>query len=225
MDDGAGGVPEEAAEAKAAFHLRMRARGVRDVDVLRAFERVPRATFLVQACRGLASRDLALPIGCGQTMMEPGVLARMIEALAVGRSHKVLEIGSGSGYATALLAQLANSVIGLERFRGLAVTARERLASLHIGNATVAWADGLAPPMVEERFDRILVHGLLDEVPTSLTRRLAERGVLVYGRAHGAGQAIVRADAGDVSGHRPVCACRLQPVRGGLAGALQATVT
>ena len=225
MVDGPCGAPEDESEVKAAFHLRMRSRGVRDVDVLRAFERVPRAMFLAQDYRGLASRDLALPIGCGQTMMEPGVLARMIEALAVERSHKVLEIGSGSGYATALLAQVADSVVGLERFRGLAATARERLASLDIGNATVTWADGLAPPVAETRFDRILVHGVLDEVPASLTRQIAERGILVYARAHGAGQDIVRFDAKNVFGHRPVCACRLQPIKGGLAGALPATVT
>ena len=102
---------EEAAEAKAAFHLRMRARGVQDLAVLRAFELVPRQTFVPHRYLDLASRDLALPIGCGQTLDEPWLVARMIEALSVERGHRVLEIGAGTGSTAAILAQLAAEVI------------------------------------------------------------------------------------------------------------------
>ncbi len=220
VEDGAW--PREQAEAKIAFQLRMRARGVRDVNVLRAFERVPRAAFVAQAHGDLAARDIALPIGCGQTMVEPSVLARMVEALAVEPSHRVLELGSGSGYATAILAQLAASVIGLERFRDLAITGQGRLAEFGIANAAILWADGLSAPEEGERFDRIIVHGVLGQLPRFLTQRLTERGVMVYAKMSDGRQEIVQFDAASTSAPRGICASRLQPIGRGLAGALQA---
>ena len=219
MDDRAGGSSDEAAEGKAAFQLRMRARGVRDVNVLRVLERVSRAAFVAPDLGDLASRDLALPIGCGQTMVEPGVLARMLEALAVERSHSVLEIGAGSGYATALLAQLAGSGFGLERFRGLAATAQDRLASLGIGNAAIVWADGLAPTMDGRQFDRVIVHGILAQGPDYLVKWLKDPGRIVYARWRDGDQEVVRSEAG-LSEPRSICTCRLLPLKGGLAGVL-----
>ncbi len=209
------------AEAKVASHLRMRALGVQDWRVLRAFELVPRAPFVAPRHQGLASRDIALPIGCGQTTAEPGLIARMIEALCVERAHRVLEIGAGSGYATALLAQLADTVLGLERFRGLAVAAQERLDARGRGDAAVVWADGLAATgLGDAAFDRVIIHGVLDIVPDGLIARLTDGAVLVCARRTGGAQTIVRLSGRGLSDERPVCACRLQAMRPGLAGTL-----
>ena len=214
-------VGDERAEATVASHLRMRALGVQDHRVLRAFELVPRAHFVAPRHGDLAARDVALPIGCGQTTAEPGLIARMIEALNVERTHRVLEIGAGSGYATAILAQLAETVLGLERFRSLAVAAQGRMDERGIGNAAVVWADGLvATGLGDEAFDRIIVHGVLDSVPETLTARLNEGAVLVFARRTGGAQDIVQLSGRTLSVERSVCTCRLQPMRSGLAGAL-----
>ncbi len=215
----------ERGAATVASHLRMRALGVQDWRVLRAFELVPRAPFVAPRHESLAARDVALPIGCGQTTAEPGLIARMIEALGVERGHRVLEIGAGSGYATAILAQLAGTILGLERFRGLAVAAQGRLDAWGVGNAAVVWADGFATTGLSaaaERgaFDRIIVHGVLDAVPGWLTARLTEGAVLVCARRTTRGQDVVRLSGPGLCDEHPVCACRLQPMRQGLAGTL-----
>ncbi|WP_158809003.1 protein-L-isoaspartate O-methyltransferase [Beijerinckia sp. L45] len=211
------------AEAKAAFHLRMRARGIQDLAVLRAFELVPREFFVPHRYLDLATRDLPLPIDCGQTLLEPWLVGRMIEALGVDRSHRLLEIGAGTGYATAILASLARDVIGIERFQSLALAAQARLTDLAIMNAVIAWGDGLAVPPQVELFDRIIVHGLLD-APTPLVERLANGGVLVCARSVGEGgsQHVVRIEkTGDeTSVETAICPCRLQPIVAGIAAAL-----
>ena len=187
---------EAAAEAKAAFHLRMRARGIQDLAVLRAFELVPRHLFVPHRHLDLAARDLALPIDCGQTLNAPWLVARMIAALAVERTHRVLEIGAGTGFATAVLAHLASDVIALERFQSLATAAQARLADLGIANAAIVWGDGLAVPATVEPFDRIIVHGLLAAVPDQLVARLAQGGALICALICDGGQHIVRVDKG-----------------------------
>ena len=216
-------VADGAAEAKVASHLRMRALGIQDRHLLRAFELVPRALFVAPRHRDLSARDVALPIGCGQTTAEPGLIARMVEALAVERAHRVLEIGAGSGFVTAILAHLAASVLGLERFRGLAAAAQERLDARGCSNAAVVWADGLAATATADaRFDRVIVHGVLDAMPPRLVARLDVGAVVVCARRTGTDQAIVRLTGRDLSDERPVCACRLQPLRPGLAAMLYA---
>lgn len=208
------GFRERGPEAKAAFHLRLRARGIRDLGVLRAMELTPRQSFVPHHYLDLAMRDLALPIGCGQTLNEPWLVARMIEALSVTRTHRVLEIGSGSGYATAILAHLAGDVIGLERYQSLAVLAQARLVDLGLVNAAVVWGDGLDIPAQVEAFDRIIVHGVLAELPERLLDRLEPDGILVAARPRGDGQGIVRwkQDAETM-----ICPCRFQPIVPGLA--------
>ena len=207
----------EAAQAKAAFHLRMRARGIQDRDVLRAFELVPRHVFVPPRHRDLAGRDVPLPIDCGQTMPDPGLVARMIEALRVERTHRVLEIGAGTGYATTVLAVLAKEVVSFERFRSLADTSARLLADLGVANATIAWADGLAA-RCDAPFDRIVVHGVLAD-PGDLLDRLESDGVLVCARpGPSRWPHIVRVTNDGVE--TIVGACRLQPMMRGCAAVL-----
>lgn len=211
---------EEAAEQKAAFHLRLRAKGVQDLAVLRAFERVDRQAFVPHRYLDLATRDIALPIGCGQTMDEPWVMARMVEALRVGPEHRVLEIGTGSGYATAALSHLAREVLSLDRYKSLAAAAQERLTTLGIAHAIAVHGDGLNLSAQAGVFDRILVNGLLNEPPWALLARLAVGGLLVCARPAGEGQAIVRFVAGGDASGEVICPCRLGAMEAGLAETL-----
>jgi protein-L-isoaspartate(D-aspartate) O-methyltransferase len=167
------------AEERAQFTLRMRARGIQDLALLRALERAPRSLFMPQRYQDIAARDIALPIGCGQTAPPPSVVAAMIEALGLNRAHSVLEIGAGSGYATALLSQLAGRIVSVERCQSLALEAAARLEAFGVDNARVAWADGLAPDAHAGPFDRIVVHGLIDRAPSGLVGLLTADGVLV----------------------------------------------
>ncbi len=210
LTDAAETAEDDGGAAKAAFHLRMRARGVRDLAVLRAFEIVPRARFVPERYAALAVRDLPLPIACGQTTHKPWLLARAVEALGVEPGQRVLEIGSGSGYVTAVLAQLAGEVLGLERWASLAEAARARLVGFGADNATVVWADGLATPAEVGRFDRVLVHAVLLE-GMDLTGLLAEDGRLVAGR----GGELVAWEGGDI---RSIGPCPYAPLVAGLAG-------
>jgi len=149
----------------------------------------------------------------------------MIEALAPARDHRVLEIGTGSGYATALLARLAREVLSIERFQSLAIEAETRLARLAIGNAAVAFGDGLAILPGIGPFDRIIVQGLLTEIPENLLAVLAVGGLLVAARPDpksATRQQIVRItrdEAGSIE-ETPVCASRLQALLPGEARAL-----
>src|SRR5947209_13943797 len=117
-------------ENRAALLLKLRIQGIRNVDVLRAIETIPREMFVPHQFADLAQRDLPLPIACGQTMSEPSLVAGMLEALDLNGNHRVLEIGTGSGYVTAILAILAKNVVSIERFHTLASGARTRLESL-----------------------------------------------------------------------------------------------
>ena len=179
-------------EAAAAFILRLRARGIRDLAVLRAMEAVPRAHFAPDLHAALASRDAAVPIPCGQTMSEPSLVARMMEGLGLTPACRVLEIGSGSGYATAVLARLGQEVLAVERFRALVLHARGRLEALGIANARVEWGDGLGVPAEAGPFDRILIHASLSQVPAEFQPLAAPGAVLVCGRMAEDGPALVR---------------------------------
>lgn len=196
------------AEDRAQFMLLMRAKGVRDLALLRALERAPRALFAPQRYADIAGRDIALPIGAGQTAPPPSIVAAMIEALAPEPHHNVLEVGTGAGYATALIVQLARAVVTLERCQSLALEAAARLESLGATNVEVAWADALADSAPAGPFDRILVDAaLLDDHVERFAGRLAGDGVLVaarfFEREAGREQRIVRisrrSDGGFVS--------------------------
>src|ERR1700720_279191 len=131
---------------KMMFQLTLRRRGISDQAVLRAMEAVPREVFVDPADRGYAYRDSALGIACGQTISQPFVVAYMTEQLQLQKQHRVLEIGTGSGYQAAILSRLAGQVLTIERFRTLADTARARLERLGCDNVEVMFGDGFALP-------------------------------------------------------------------------------
>src|SRR3954467_14590595 len=108
------------AQTTMQFLLRLRERGIAQIGVLRALETIPRETFVPHRHADLAWRDMALPIACGQTMPEPYLVARMVEALGVHPGHRVLEIGTGNGYSAAILSKIASEVVTVERYKTLA---------------------------------------------------------------------------------------------------------
>jgi protein-L-isoaspartate(D-aspartate) O-methyltransferase len=167
------------AEERAQFTLNMRARGINDLRLLRALERAPRALFLPPRFADISGRDLALPIGCGQTSPPPSVVAAMISALDLGPSQRVCEIGTGTGYCAALLAQLANTVTSLERFQTLAVEASARIKAFGLANVAAQWADGFDFHRSGERFDRVIVHGLIEPPAEAFRALMAPGGALV----------------------------------------------
>lgn len=170
-------------EARAALLLQLRRAGVRDIAIMRAFEAVPREFFTPHRFRDLAARNMALPIGCGQTMPAPALLARRLEALGVEPHHRVLEIGTGSGYGAAILARLAREVVSIERYETLAIEATKRLASLDIGNVRVLFADGLSPESSLGQFDRVMLHMSLARAPQAALDALTQGGVAIFGRS------------------------------------------
>ena|SRR5271166_2976964 len=182
------------AEERAQFTLAMRARGIDDLGLLRALERAPRALFMPQRFADIAGRDLALPIGCGQTSLPPSMIAAMIAALELNPSDRVCEIGTGSGYCTALLAILANEVVSLERFQTLAVEASARIKAFGLANVSILWEDGFEHHKSGARYDKIIVHGLIETPAQAFIKLVAREGAMVAAlEPHGRGaQRMVR---------------------------------
>jgi protein-L-isoaspartate(D-aspartate) O-methyltransferase len=164
---------------KMMFQLSLRRRGISDQAVLRSMEEIPREMFVAAEDRPAAYRDSALGIACGQTISQPFVVAYMTEQLQVSKHHRVLEIGTGSGYQAAVLSRLCRRVLTIERFRTLADQARERLKRLRCENVEVVFGDGLDVPVESGNFDRILVTAALEQIPNVLPQRLEPEGVLI----------------------------------------------
>jgi protein-L-isoaspartate(D-aspartate) O-methyltransferase len=178
---------------KMMFQLGLRRRGISDQAVLRAMEEVPREDFVDPADRADAYHDSALGIACGQTISQPFVVAYMTEQLQLQKRHRVLEIGTGSGYQAAILSRLCLQVLTIERYRTLADTARARLAKLGYDNIEVMLGDGYDIPPSAGTFDRIIVTAAMEQIPEALLARLEPGGILIapVGPHHGT-QTLVR---------------------------------
>ena len=161
------------------FLLTLRQRGIADAAVLRAMDEVPREHFVERQFDHAAYADQALPIACGQTISQPYVVAYMTEQLRLRPQHRVLEIGTGSGYQAAVLSRLAQEVVSVERYRTLADTARRRLDALGYRNVNVLAGDGLAGAPERAPYDRIMVTAATETVPEALLAQLADDGVMI----------------------------------------------
>jgi protein-L-isoaspartate(D-aspartate) O-methyltransferase len=185
---------------KMMFQLTLRRRGISDQAVLRAMEGVPREAFVATVDRGHAYRDSALGISCGQTISQPFVVAYMTEQLQLKKEHKVLEIGTGSGYQAAILSRLCRHVLTIERYRTLADEARARLEKLDYHNIEVMYGDGFDVPAGAGDFDRIIVTAAMEQIPDKLLERLVPGGILIapVGPHHGTQTLVrvVRTDSG-----------------------------
>jgi len=157
----------------------LRPRGIRDQRVLHAMRRVPRESFVPESIAVEAYLDGALPIDCNQTISQPIIVAMMTEALQLSDDDKVLEIGTGSGYQTAILAELAAEVFSIERHAELRNQAETRLIGLGYKNIHLQTGDGSLGWPDEAPFDRILITAAAPECPTALWEQLREGGILV----------------------------------------------
>jgi len=186
--------------------------GIRDQRVLEAMARVPREEFVASADRDIAYGDRALAIGEGQTISQPYVVARMTELLATSPEHRVLEVGTGSGYQAAVLAELVREVISIERHASLAETARDRLARLGYTNVGVIHADASLGYPPEAPYDRILITAATPGIDAALAQQLTADGLIVAPVGDLDRQELVVRDArGREERHGPV---RFVPLRG-----------
>lgn len=159
---------------------RLMDQGIRNYAVLDVLRNTPRHLFVDEALATRAYEDSALPIGWGQTLSQPYIVARMTElALEQGKPNKVLEIGSGSGYQTAILAPLVGEVYAMERIKGLLDKSRQRIRELKLRNVQLRFADGLEGWADKGPFDVILAAAAPERVPETLLAQLAEGGRLI----------------------------------------------
>lgn len=211
------------ARERAEFQLSLRQRGIRDHKVLRAMESVPRAMFVQPGLEDQAYADRAMPIACGQTISQPFIVAYMTQQLELNDTHKVLEIGMGSGYQTAILARIAKRVYTIDRYRTLVAAADIRLQALRITNVTAMPGDGALGWKEQAPFDRIIVTAAADSVPKALLNQLAPGGIMILpvGAAQG-DQKLVRIekDAKGKATEKPLLAVRFVPLVPGRAASL-----
>ncbi|MDH3289860.1 MAG: protein-L-isoaspartate(D-aspartate) O-methyltransferase [Gemmatimonadota bacterium] len=174
----------------------LRQQGIRDLAVLRAVGETPRHLFVPEAFRNRAYDDSALPIGHGQTISQPSTQAAYLEALQLQGPERVLEIGTGSGYQTALLSFLVDTVVSIERIGVLADQARAALSRAGVKNVSVVVADGTLGWRPQAPYDAILVAAASPDIPGPLVEQLAEGGRLVLPLDTGEGQQLVRVRKG-----------------------------
>lgn len=154
-------------------------RGIKDRNVLDAFRKIERQRFIPEELRESAYADFPIPIGKGQTISQPYIVALMTESLNLSGKEKILEIGTGSGYQTAILCELAKEVFSIERFDSLAETAKALLNELGYNNIRIKTGDGTLGWKEQAPFDGILVAAATPKVPEALLEQLNENGRLI----------------------------------------------
>jgi protein-L-isoaspartate(D-aspartate) O-methyltransferase len=159
--------------------MELRRQGISNTDVLSAIERVPREVFVPATFRDRAYENIALPIASGQTISQPYIVAYMTQILELDKRRKILEIGTGSGYQTAILARLCRRVYTIERHRNLLQGSEELFKELKITNITSKIGDGHRGWQEQEPFDRILVTAAAEEIPQNLLDQLGNDGIMI----------------------------------------------
>ncbi|MBB5721804.1 protein-L-isoaspartate(D-aspartate) O-methyltransferase [Loktanella ponticola] len=167
------------ADIKMQFLFALRSKGVTDARVLTVMEQVDRASFLTGLFKDRAYDDMPLPIACGQTISQPSIVGLMTQALDVQPRHKVLEIGTGSGYQAAILAKLARRVYTVDRFKRLVTEAKNLFDAQNISNITALTADGSHGLPEQAPFDRILLTAAAEDPPSTLLAQLRIGGIMV----------------------------------------------
>jgi protein-L-isoaspartate(D-aspartate) O-methyltransferase len=200
--------------------MQLRRRGIRDTRVLRAIERVPRELFVDEAFADHAYQDIALPIDCGQTISQPFVVAFMTEHLELDERHKILEIGTGSGYQAAVLSHLCRRVYTVERWRELQKAAERRFARLGITNVTTIIGDGWLGWPPQAPFDRIIVTAAAHEPPPALIAQLKDGGrmIIPLGETRDTQQLVQIDKSGVELAETPLLPVRFVPLVHGRAG-------
>jgi len=207
---------DHATERRNMVDHQIQGRGVADPGVLAAMLKVPRHLFVPDKMRGQAYDDNPISIGFGQTISQPYIVALMTERLSPGRADRVLEVGTGSGYQAAVLAELAGQVFSIERIPELVIKARNTLSSLGYQNVTVQEGDGTLGLPEEAPFDGILVSAGSPEIPASLVGQLKVGGRLVIPVGDAYHQTLYRVtrQSGDEIRREPITGCVFVPLIG-----------
>ena len=191
------------------------ARGIKDKKVLEAFYKVPRHRFVPEGVIDNAYSDFPLPIGNGQTISQPYIVALMTELLELSATDKVLEIGTGSGYQTAILSELTPKVYSVERFKQLSKEAGVALGELGYRNARLRIGDGTLGWQEESPFERIIITAASPRIPLPLVEQLAEKGKIVIPLGESFSQVLTVAEKiNNRLQSREVCGCVFVPLVG-----------
>ena len=166
-------------ESKAFLILKLRQFGISDKDILACIETIDRSDFVSESFLDRCLEDIPLPIDCGQTISQPSLVAFMTQQLEIPQRSKVLEIGTGSGYQTAILAKLSSRVYSIERYKTLADTAKKRLEKLNISNVTILLNDGFFGYAPQAPFDRIILTAAVEEIPSLVISQLKIGGIMI----------------------------------------------
>lgn len=209
-------------EGFAAFMLRMRGAGFENHELLAAMEAVPRRGFIPTNFADAAWSHRSVPIDCGEVIEGADLQARLLDALTLDPSKRVLEIGTGSGYTAAVMSRLSDRVTTIDRFQTLVDSANRRFAELKIGNVMAKKVDGLALPRGEGPFDRIIVWASFTEVPRHMADYITANGHLIcaIGEENNAQQMIRLTKIGSRFERKDLMKVRLQPLKAGLAQVL-----
>ncbi len=209
-------------ESFAAFLMRMRAVGINDPNLFSAFEATPRRGFVPAVHADVAYSNRTIPIECGEVIEGIDLQATMIAKLGIDETHRVLEVGTGSGFTAAVMARLALRVTTADRFRRLCESARARLEALRLTNVTIRHADAKSGLNGEGPFDRIVVWAAFDGIPRAFVDQLATNGVMVCAIGPEEGeQALVRlTKIGSRFEREDFAKVRFQPLAGTIAAAL-----
>ncbi len=209
-------------ERFASFLMRARARGITDARLLDAFEATPRRGFVPAAYADSAYSDRTVPIDCGEVIEGLDMQATVLNALALEDTHRVLEVGTGSGFTAAVMSHLALRVTTAERFRSLCEHAKARFEALRIANITVRHADGRAGLNGEGPFDRIVVWAAFDAMPRAFVDQLATNGAMICAIGPEDGQQVLTrlSKVGSRFERQDLINVRFQPLAGALAAAL-----
>lgn len=211
--------PDTPETRRARLILNLRSQGVSDPAVLTALEQTPRELFTPELFQERAWEDSALPIACGQTISQPFIVGLMSQALTLEPRSRVLEIGTGSGYQTAVLSRLARLVYTVERYRTLMGEAEARFKTLGLGNIITRFGDGAEGWAAQAPFDRILVTAAAPGEPRTLLTQLKPSGILVAPVGRGPVQVLKRY-TGDGRGgfsEEALCEVRFVPLLEGVA--------
>ncbi|RUX74233.1 protein-L-isoaspartate(D-aspartate) O-methyltransferase [Mesorhizobium sp. M7A.F.Ca.US.006.04.2.1] len=213
------GLPIDDREGFAAFLLRLRGRGTVPKALIAAFEATPRRGFLAAQFHQIAWSDRMLPIECGEAIEGADMQAAVIAALTIEQGNRVLEIGTGSGYTSAVMSRLAARVITTDRYKTLAEQARQRFEALGIGNVIVRHADGSGGLPNEGPFDRIVAWAAFDSLPRFLLDQLSSGGIVIAPIGPEEGEQVLAklTKVGSRFEREDIGLVRLQPILRGVA--------
>ena len=166
-------------ESKALLMLKLRQNGVSNPEILKSIETLDRSSFVSKSFSNRSLEDIALPIECGQTISQPSLVAFMTQQLEIPYRGKVLEIGTGSGYQTAILSRLSSRVYSIERYKKLVDIAKARLADLNISNVIILLQDGFLGYSPQAPFDRIILTAAVEEIPSLVISQLKVGGIMI----------------------------------------------